>query len=203
MPKTYYCDCKRYCDGQQRVISKSTFFAHKKYRDPLSQFSAEFREFLNSVPVLPHLVAARTYRSSRKRSSGTSDQTCGTTSGPRNKRTRLPEDNSGNHRIHAGGASLSAGDNPAPSPREDLPSGRATLFLGNRTDLESPSSNPPEDVLGNLSPCDALSSDGSLADNPDPSHRADYSDATQLPSSGGPRAQLIHANHGTIPNCQT
>src|ERR1700742_1816462 len=30
--KIYYCDCERYCGGQQRVVSKTTRFNHKQYR---------------------------------------------------------------------------------------------------------------------------------------------------------------------------
>ena len=44
MPKTtkiYWCDCEKCCKGQERVVSKGTYFAHKKYCDchPLLQFS--------------------------------------------------------------------------------------------------------------------------------------------------------------------
>src|SRR5712671_5438288 len=32
--KTYYCDCERYCQGDQRVVVlKATYFGHKKYCD--------------------------------------------------------------------------------------------------------------------------------------------------------------------------
>jgi hypothetical protein len=34
------------------VVSKTTYFVHKKYRDPLSQFSEQFRKFLNQHPIV-------------------------------------------------------------------------------------------------------------------------------------------------------
>jgi hypothetical protein len=47
--KTYYCNCEKYCQGEQKVVSKTTFFNHKKYRD---LFTPQFRQYLNRHPVV-------------------------------------------------------------------------------------------------------------------------------------------------------
>ena len=47
--KTYYCNCKKYCKGYQKVVSRTTFFSHKKYRNI---FTPRLQEFLNRHPVV-------------------------------------------------------------------------------------------------------------------------------------------------------
>ena len=47
--KTYYCDCKKYCQGDQKVVSRATYFNHKKHRE---RYTPRFREFLNRHPVI-------------------------------------------------------------------------------------------------------------------------------------------------------
>ena len=48
----FYCDCTRYCNGERRQVSQSTFYVHKKKRDPISRFSAPMQAFLKEKPVL-------------------------------------------------------------------------------------------------------------------------------------------------------
>ena len=51
MSTTFYCDCEQYCDGKRRQVSKTTFYFHKRKRDPLSHFSASMQTFLKDKPV--------------------------------------------------------------------------------------------------------------------------------------------------------
>jgi len=50
--KTYYCDCEKYCQGERKVVSKTTFFNHKKYRESLTNFTPQFQEYLSRHPVV-------------------------------------------------------------------------------------------------------------------------------------------------------
>jgi hypothetical protein len=50
--KTYYCNCEKHCHGEQRTVSKMTYFSHKKYRDPLSQYSEPLHEYLQQHPII-------------------------------------------------------------------------------------------------------------------------------------------------------
>jgi hypothetical protein len=47
--KTYYCNCEKYCQGDRKEVSKTTFFKHKKYRD---LFTPQFQDYLNRHPVI-------------------------------------------------------------------------------------------------------------------------------------------------------
>jgi hypothetical protein len=47
--KKYYCNCEKYCQGDQKEVSKTTFFNHKKYRD---LFTPQFQDYLNRCPVV-------------------------------------------------------------------------------------------------------------------------------------------------------
>jgi hypothetical protein len=67
---TYYCDCQRYCDGQTRVVKRSTYYNHAKYRNH-PQFSAEFQEYLNANPPIFCSSAYDDMKRSRMRMSGT------------------------------------------------------------------------------------------------------------------------------------
>jgi len=62
------------------VVSKSTYFAHKKYRDPLSQFSEGFRKFLNQPPIVVPISGPSGHLSKRPKGAYS------TKSGPRDDR---------------------------------------------------------------------------------------------------------------------
>ena len=64
--KVYYCDCQRHCRGQIKVVPKTTFFRHAKYRDPHSQFSPQFREYLNANPQIFSSSAHKDMQRSRR-----------------------------------------------------------------------------------------------------------------------------------------
>jgi hypothetical protein len=63
-----------------------TYFAHARYRDPHSEFSAEFREYLRTTPVV-----FRPSQNPRKSVNSISD---GTTGEPQAKRVRQSLDDS-------------------------------------------------------------------------------------------------------------
>ena len=67
----YVCNCERYCKGQ-KTVRRTTYFAHAQYRNPHSEFSAEFWEYLRTTPVVfcPS-------QNPRKRVNRTSDATVG------------------------------------------------------------------------------------------------------------------------------
>jgi hypothetical protein len=44
-PTTFFCDCDIRCQGERREVSRSTFYGHKKFRNPLSRFTPQFQEF--------------------------------------------------------------------------------------------------------------------------------------------------------------
>ena len=47
--KSYYCNCEAMCHGQRREVSRTTFYDHKKHRNPLTQFTPRFQNFLHNV----------------------------------------------------------------------------------------------------------------------------------------------------------
>ena len=68
---TFYCECDQYCNGERRQVSRSTFYLHKKKRDPLSHFSAPMQSFLKGKQVVisaptPNSANTGTSRKSRK-----------------------------------------------------------------------------------------------------------------------------------------
>ena len=70
MSMAFYCDCKRYCNGERRQVSKTTFYFYKKtqesQRNPLSRFSGPMQAFLNENPVVvstpPSKTTSQKYR---------------------------------------------------------------------------------------------------------------------------------------------
>jgi hypothetical protein len=56
----FYCDCTRYCNGERRQVSQSTFYVHKRKRDPTSRFSAPMQAFLKKKPILGSATATST-----------------------------------------------------------------------------------------------------------------------------------------------
>jgi hypothetical protein len=65
--KTYYCNCEKYCQGDRRVVSKTTYFVHKKYCDPSLQYTEGFCNYLNWHPVVvPKLGPSRRLAKSSK-----------------------------------------------------------------------------------------------------------------------------------------
>ena len=73
------------------MVSKSTFYYHMQQREPLSQFSSEIRDFLNSKPVDPRLPVAITSRTFHWPLVGTSSVPGHYETGPRAKRMRLDD----------------------------------------------------------------------------------------------------------------
>jgi len=47
--KTYYCNCERYCQGDRKEVSRSTFFRHEKHR---AIFTPRFQEYLTRHPIV-------------------------------------------------------------------------------------------------------------------------------------------------------
>ena len=72
MPSTFYCDCERYCAGKRKQVSRTTFYFHKRMRDPLSQFSAPMQTFLKDKPVIVRTPPSNTNTSRGPRKPGNS-----------------------------------------------------------------------------------------------------------------------------------
>ena len=49
MPSEFYCDCEKICKGQRKKVSRATFYNHARHRDPLSQFTPQFQEFIRGL----------------------------------------------------------------------------------------------------------------------------------------------------------
>src|SRR5487761_10170 len=98
--REYYCDCKEKCSGIRRKVGRTTFFTHRKYRDPLCQFSSSMQTFLKDHPIIVDPQSSRAEQSSRVRAAGPSDENTCPTIGPPNKRMRQSGDNTS----HAVGA---------------------------------------------------------------------------------------------------
>jgi hypothetical protein len=67
MPRTtniFRCDCEQCCKGQERVVSRGTYFAHKKYRDrrPLLRFSQQHQDLLANCSVVENLSSSSASR---------------------------------------------------------------------------------------------------------------------------------------------
>jgi hypothetical protein len=62
--KKHYYDCKQYCYGVLREVSKATYCRHKPYRDPLSGFSLSF---LNRLKTTTHASLLHTAQSPHMR----------------------------------------------------------------------------------------------------------------------------------------
>ncbi len=51
--KTYYCNCEKYCQGDQKEVSRLTFFRHEKHH---AIFTPQFQEYLTChLVVMPKL----------------------------------------------------------------------------------------------------------------------------------------------------
>jgi hypothetical protein len=47
--KIYHCNCEKYCQGNWKEVSGSTFLRHKKYR---ALYTPRFQEYLARHPIV-------------------------------------------------------------------------------------------------------------------------------------------------------
>jgi hypothetical protein len=47
--KVYYCNCEKLCKGDRKLVSKASFFRHRKYREV---YTHHFQDFLERHPVV-------------------------------------------------------------------------------------------------------------------------------------------------------
>ena len=88
METKYHCDCKEHCGGQQREVSKTTYYRHKPFRNHLSHFSSEMRDFLSANPIVVRTSSSSSDAAQRSaHTAGPSNENTYTTSGRPNKRT--------------------------------------------------------------------------------------------------------------------
>src|SRR5882757_8809850 len=86
-PVPLFCDCEKYCKGQRREVSRSTFYYHKNFRKPFSQFTPEFQKFL--------LGTDRTHVPNASSSSLNPTQNTESSHGPLKKRAHFSANESG------------------------------------------------------------------------------------------------------------
>ena len=90
--RKYYCDCEEKCYGIRREVGKSTYYRHGPYRDPLSKYTLDMRNFLKNIPIIMHVSLSSTMQSLRTHVDGPSDENTDHTIGPLHKRARQSED---------------------------------------------------------------------------------------------------------------
>src|SRR6266702_252954 len=83
--RKYYCDCEAKCKGQRKEVSHTTFYGHKKYRNPLARFTPRFQAFLHG---LGPSNAGKSHLSDNAHQRANLS-----VPGPSNKRSRLSENN--------------------------------------------------------------------------------------------------------------
>jgi hypothetical protein len=87
----FFCDCARYCGGQRKEVSLSTFYDHKKHHSPLSQFTPEFQQYLLKVDLLDqtnnaHASSSNLTQDNHANTKRIADRSTETSQGPTRKR---------------------------------------------------------------------------------------------------------------------